>query len=61
MSNVFKQRISLTGQRKLEACGFDSIVNTLLMWLRVSPTNGKKATDVRSSLDVPSLWGGITA
>jgi hypothetical protein len=35
--------------------------STLLMLLKMGPRKGKKATDVRSSPDVPSLPGGLKA
>jgi hypothetical protein len=67
-TSVFKPRSSLTDQRKLVAIlrGRSSVLilylgDILLMQIKVSPTKGKKATNVSTSLRVCSLQGRIRA
>jgi hypothetical protein len=64
MPVVIKPRSSLRGQMLTFVGGRPTVLmlclsSTLLMWLKVDPTKGKKATDVISSLGVSSQQGGF--
>jgi hypothetical protein len=66
MPNVFKLLSSLMSQNNMATIlGRGPIVlmlclhSTMLMLLKVSPTKGKMATDVRSSLGIASIQGRL--